>query len=407
LLTTLHITSCSLRIELRHLIESGPRLRKFLLRIETIGFVTIATSYEYHLPIEVSFDLAKSLLSFISSISAANCYSLSIDRGLFDELGYAPTFPELPCQGRIQSRLARFVSKLKWVDLCVELFKDTPLKRIALALARAPSIEDLSLQASYPFRASDFTSALPTLNLPMLQHLSIYGSVTMADLGDFLSRHPKVHDVTITNNCVPSDKCANDSRRCLPSVSHSMLSTPYVSSFFEAFRLPALRSLILFASNYEDTALSLLAHALNVLPAYSKSPIGRLKIYFPVNLDRVATNQSADPPSHEMAYYPDHDLPGVTELEAVFTSGIDASHSLVRLLTLNQRHFSFWPSQEYFVKLLSFFPSVANLEISSPPTSLAVPDLPSMILQSCPRIRFLSSPWGSWSRTSNGFHLAE
>jgi hypothetical protein len=338
------ITSCSLRLDLRYIIEHWQIIRRFLANTTNISYVTVLVHKEdRHLLLRGSTGkIAKALSSFLASLASKNCYDFSFERSPCDPVTpYTPSFPCIePQKGRTEA-VRIFASTIENLELHVDLFRTAPLVRVAQYFANGPSVTRLHLRASCPSSEADFGTILPCFQLPSLQDVTISGSVRIVHLLPFLVRHPNVEILDLScmrpacwsflHEPLTSDKAL------LTSLTTLTASVGCIIELFNAFSMPRLSSVKM--SVWSSSDMLLLKGALNAMSAHTAlygSPNVRLEIAVFTGQDFMSRFRSPTLPFVvDDAIYPEPGLLGISELEVWFQDGVKSEESMVSIVLYN------------------------------------------------------------------------
>lgn len=334
LFTMIHIKRCTLRIDLPTIIKHGQQLQPFLSCIPTISDLRIIVYEEHKLLVHDTRQLAEVLSSFLGSLSGHHCLDFSIDRKVSwpQRPPYFPTYPRLDAQQGLLEKVSVFASTVEKLDLPMDMFKTTHLSHVALAFARSPSITSLNLHSSDRVSESEFAHALDQFHLPALEDLTIFGSMAMIDLKNFLVRHPQVSQVQL-GRCLgpPSDDFRSDNQYLLTSVTDVIISADYVAGFFKAFKLPYLRSLLIISAFHSISALTALSNALDTISVHTGTMLSRLSIMFSMSLDFSLEDEEAYDRATLVVSYPKRKLLGISSLGVDFQDGLESEASMVSI----------------------------------------------------------------------------
>jgi hypothetical protein len=220
-----------------------------------------------------------------------------------------------------------FASHIEEVDLCLDLFTNPTLSRVALSFTHSPSIIRLSIRGSYPFNDTDFSSALSHFQLPSLEEVTFYGPVSSSDLARFLIRHPTVREVTLACSVAPLSVHTGNPVS-LASVSSAVLSANSVPAFFSAFELPSLVSLTVIAAPCDNWASSL-CHALDAISPDGGELLDRLSIIFSIGPD-FGGKEGASLVTEDISL-PKYKLLGISKLDVLSLDAFEAGTSLVSI----------------------------------------------------------------------------
>jgi hypothetical protein len=374
------------------------KLRHFVTQVAKIPSIRIRFHPERIEARETALGMSMAVAEFLAFASGYDCRNMIVESRETSrtdndvDSGWFCMAIHNTLEGWSHAATQMAASNVNSIHLCNTLFSSPMLLKWCLSFSGNPSLTSLSLSNSRPKGPSHYHRFFPHITLPSLESLTINGSISMDDLLPFLSRHPHVNKLQLKSTGFEEIffPIKERARLSLESLDALTISSNFVEAFFNCFETPGLTHINL---HLRSTLSRTLRTALSVLSSLDDLDSISLRITFNSHLSGcIPSELPVCPPM----------LLQLTNLHLEFRYPIYSPDTFVSFLALTQVcKESHSRIQTQLIGCFMFFPSVEKLRISWMSSGYEVDPFtshwPVLIMNECPHMLHMVTPWGSWS----------